>query len=222
MSARRGKLWRRATLLLLLVLVIMFGAAQFGSVDWEESEWLPNPAAPVIQAARDLFAERRALEHKQALLFAADEAGVDPHLLAGLMISESSGRVGAVSHKGALGLFQLMPVTAAWRAEKMGLEKPTKEQLLSNGQLNARLGADNLAWLLGLYDGDRERALVAYNAGPGRLKSFEKKAGGWQAWRDERRAAGNSEIFTYVDRVLGYADSFKAHGLFESGEPTGM
>ena len=86
------------------------------------------------------------------------------------MHSESSGRVGVVSPRGAMGLFQLSTVTAEWRAELMGLPRPTKEQLLSDALLNARLGADNMAWLLETFDGDELRALCAYNAGTGTLK----------------------------------------------------
>lgn len=181
--------------------------------------------APVVQAARDLFAERRVMEHADVLRAASEESGVDVHLLAGLMIAESSGKPGAVSHKGALGLFQLMPATARWRAAKLGLELPKEEAplaeaLLTDPLLNARLGADNLAWLLSLYDGNEERALVAYNAGPGRLKTFEAEAGGWEAWRAERRAAGDSKLFAYVDRVLRYARSFEEHELLRAAPAT--
>ena len=176
---------------------------------------LSEEGGPVVQAARDLLAERRALEQRAALELAADESGVDVYLLAGLMISESSGRPDAVSHKGAMGLFQLMPATARWRAEKLGLEPPTDAELLEDPVLNARLGADNLAWLLSLYDDDVEQALVAYNAGPGRLQEFIDEAGSWSAWRGERRSSGDSEIFAYVDRVLRYAAGFRDHDLFD-------
>lgn len=178
--------------------------------------WFPEAVRPVVEAARDVYAEKKALVHKDAILHASAESGVDPYLLAGLMISESSGNIGAVSHKGALGLFQLMPETARWRAEKLGIPAPTRDELLTDAFLNARLGADNLAWLLGRYDGNPERALVAYNAGPGRLARFEREAGGWEAWSKERRSSGNSEIFRYVDRVLAYAESFESARIFEA------
>ncbi|MEX1025213.1 MAG: lytic transglycosylase domain-containing protein [Planctomycetota bacterium] len=202
---RRTRRWLRIGQVAgLLALVGLLGATLFRA----ESRL-------VVRAARDLFAERRVLEQRGPLEAAAAESGVDIYLLAGLMISESSGRPGAVSNKGALGLFQLMPATAQWRAERMGLPAPTPAELLEDAELNARLGANNLAWLLRRYDEDVERALVAYNAGPGRLKAFESAAGGWEQWRAERRASGESEIFAYVDRVLRYADGFRRHGLFD-------
>jgi soluble lytic murein transglycosylase-like protein len=85
---------------------------------------------------------------------------------------------------------------------------------LSDPLLNARLGADNLAWLLETYDGDLERALIAYNAGPGRLAQLAEEAGGYQRWREARAAAGDSQLLGYVAKVLDYRDRFVERGLF--------
>ena len=179
-------------------------------VGWTAREVLFAPKdGPVRAAVRDYLALRRVEEHKGLLLAAAEESGVDAYLLAAVMIAESSGRLGAKSHRGALGLFQLMPTTAKWRAELLGLPAPTEEELLSDGLLNARLGADNMAWLLDTYDGDVERALVAYNLGPHRLAQYVRKAGGWESWREERLAAGNSELFGYAHKVMRYRDGFR-------------
>jgi soluble lytic murein transglycosylase-like protein len=169
----------------------------------------------VRAAVRDYLALRRASQHAQVLRQAGAESGVDPYLLAGLMVAESSGNVSARSSKGALGLFQLLPATASWRAEKLGLAPPTEEALLSDALLNTRLGADNLAWLLETYDGDAERALVAYNLGTGRLAKVVREAGGWEAWRAEREAAGDSELLAFASRVLRYRDVFRERRILE-------
>ena len=173
----------------------------------------------VVAYVRDYFlAHERALRHESALRFAAEESGVDVYLLAALMIRESSGRVNARSSKDALGLFQLRPITYNWRAEVLGLPPPTEEQLLSDALLNARLGASFLAWLLDTYDGDVERALVAYNLGTRRLKEYCDEAGGWETWRAERAAAGNSNLLAYAAKVIEYRDEFRERRLFETEE----
>jgi hypothetical protein len=118
------------------------------------------------------------------------------------------------SRADALGLFQLTMVSARWRAQVLGLPEPTEEQLLSDAGLNARLGADNLAWLLDTYDGNVERALCAYNTGARRLKQLTDEAGGWEAWRAEREAAGDSHLLAYVARVLSMRDEVRATGIF--------
>ena len=190
-------------------LILLAGGIAFVARDhWTEA----------IRAARNYSGYRRVEGHREVIAAAARESIVDPYLLAGLMMAESSGRVSVRSNKGALGLFQLMPTTAGERARVLGLPEPTEEELLSDPLLNARLGADYLSWLLDRNGGDVERALVAYNAGPARLDRWIDEAGGWEAWRDERRAAGNSDVLAYVDKVRRYTDRFRSKALFEPDE----
>lgn len=169
---------------------------------------------PVRAAVRDYLAFRRVERFDDVLRFAAEESGVDPNLLAALMIVESSGRVGARSSAGALGLFQLTLTSAKWRAAELGLSEPTEADLLADPLLSARLGADNLAWLLDTYDGDVERALCAYNAGARRMKEITDAAGGWATWREQRQRSGTSSILAYAQRVLHYRDELRERGFF--------
>jgi soluble lytic murein transglycosylase-like protein len=105
-------------------------------------------------------------------------------------------------------------VSARWRASELGLPEPSEAELLSDALLNARLGADNLAWLLATYDGDAERALCAYNAGARRLKEITSAAGGWERWRDERQRTGTSAILSYARKVLHLRDELYERGYF--------
>lgn len=190
-----------------LVLALLVGAG-LAWVAWREY------GAPVRAAVRDYLSYRRVEHYEDVLRVAAVESGVDPCLLAAVMIAESGGRPGVRSKAGALGLFQLSMVSARWRAQELGLPEPTEADLLEDPLLNTRLGADNLAWLLRTYDGDVERALCAYNAGARRLKELADAAGGWQRWRDERELAGNSAILAYSHRVLHYRDELHERGFF--------
>jgi soluble lytic murein transglycosylase-like protein len=206
----RGGRAARRVLRILLLLSVLGGAGFFA---WRET------AEPVRAALRDYLAQRRVDRHAEVLRAAARESGVDPCLLAALMIAESSGRVNARSPTGALGLFQLTPVSARWRAEVLGLPPPTEEDLLSDALLSARLGADNLAWLLDTYDGDVERALCAYNAGARRLKEIVTPEGGWEAWRARHERAGDSRLLAYAHRVLRLRDELRARGFFAEFYP---
>jgi len=199
-----------------VLLLAVLGVA--GLLAWRSYATLEEP---IREVARDYLALRRVQRHHDVLRAAGEESGVDPHLLAALMVCESSGRVDAVSKAGALGLFQLSTVTAEWRAENLGLEKPTREQLLSDALLNARLGADNLAWLLRTFDGDELRALCAYNAGARKLKRLTDAEGGWEAWRAKGEESGRSEILAYAERVLRMRDDFLRRGLFEKERERG-
>ena len=86
---------------------------------------------------------------------AARRHGVEPELLLAVALAESALDPNAVSHKGALGLMQLMPGTA----REMNLEDP-----MDPGQ-NIDGGARWLRRLLDHYEGDLDLTLAAYNAG---------------------------------------------------------
>lgn len=154
----------------------------------------------------------RVESHAAWIVAAANESRVDPHLLAAMMLSESGGRVDAVSRAEALGLFQLMLPTAKEHARRMRLPEPSREELLEDGLLNTRLAAHYVRWLERRYDGHLEKMLIAYNAGPGRLERWIREAGGYHAWRAERDAAGDSGVLRYAAKVARYREVFAERG----------
>lgn len=88
---------------------------------------------------------------------------ISPALLEALVWQESRWRSGAVSPVGARGLAQLMPGTA----REMGVDAASPSANLEGGARYLRIQLDS-------FGGDLEKALAAYNAGPGRVK----RAGG--------------------------------------------
>jgi soluble lytic murein transglycosylase-like protein len=95
-----------------------------------------------------------------ALTQAASSANVSPTLLAALVWQESRWNPQAVSPKGAMGLTQLMPGTA----RDLGVNA-------ADPIANLHGGARYLRQLLDQFDGNVEKALAAYNAGPARVRS---------------------------------------------------
>ena len=79
-------------------------------------------------------------------------------LIEALVWQESRWRADAVSPKGAQGLAQLMPGTA----RELGVDPRDPHANLEGGARYLRAQLDR-------FDGDLERALAAYNAGPGRV-----------------------------------------------------
>ena len=84
---------------------------------------------------------------------------VSPSLLEAVVWQESRWRADAVSPVGARGLAQLMPGTA----RELGVDA-------SDSFANLEGGARYLRAQLDRFDGDVEKALAAYNAGPGRVE----------------------------------------------------
>jgi soluble lytic murein transglycosylase-like protein len=91
----------------------------------------------------------------------AEREGLTPDLLRAVIDKESAYRPCVVSKKGAMGLMQLMPATAA----EFGVKNPFDP--VENIDAGARL----LKKLVTRYGGDLALALGAYNAGPSRVDS---------------------------------------------------
>jgi LysM repeat protein len=84
-------------------------------------------------------------------------------LLQAVSWRESSWRQDAVSGRGALGVGQVLPDTAAWvSSELAGGRHLDPRDVDANAELSARY----LRWLLDRYDGDVANALAAYHQGP--------------------------------------------------------
>ena len=89
--------------------------------------------------------------------------GVDPVLLYAIMHRESSFKPGAVSPKGARGLMQLMPATAA----RFGVRN------IFDPAQNIEGGARYVRFLLDYFGGDVRLALAGYNAGEGAVAKYQ-------------------------------------------------
>src|SRR3954470_7105748 len=93
---------------------------------------------------------------------ASDKHQIDADLITSLIHAESAFNPKARSPKGAQGLMQLMPGTAA----QLGVKDAYDPAANVNG------GTQYLRELLLKYNGDIIKALAAYNAGPGRVRQF--------------------------------------------------
>jgi len=111
---------------------------------------------------------------KPHLEAAALSQSLDPALVIAVAAAESAFNVRAVSRKGALGLMQVMPATA----ERYGVSpRPASEgeHAAMEPKVNAQIGSRYLADLLRMFDGDKELALAAYNAGEGAVMKYGRQ-----------------------------------------------
>jgi len=93
---------------------------------------------------------------------AAGIAGVSPGLLSAVAWQESRYNDAARSPKGAVGMMQLMPATAA----ELGVDA-------SDPLANTTGGARYLAAMMTSFDGDLIKALASYNAGPAAVRRYK-------------------------------------------------
>lgn len=128
----------------------------------------------------------------------AEKYNLDPALLAAMAEQESGFNQSAQSEAGAMGIMQLMPGTA----KGLGVDP-------SDLRGNLEGGAKYLRQMLDKYDGDVEKALAAYNAGPGSLDSVNG---------DISQLSGETQ--KYVPSVMERYNKFKnksGGGISSSG-----
>jgi hypothetical protein len=119
---------------------------------------------------------------------AAQAAGVDPDLFLRLIQQESKFNPNAVSPKGAIGLAQLMPATAA----ELGVDPNDPIQNLMGGARYLRDRIDE-------FNGDVRLGLSAYNAGAGNVRKY----GGIPPFKETQN---------YVARIMGGAGNTSLMG----------
>jgi soluble lytic murein transglycosylase-like protein len=90
-----------------------------------------------------------------------------PEMILAVIRIESAFNVNALSHKGAVGLMQILPSTAQEIAQELRMEW-RGEDLLRDPSANIEMGAYYLTKLIAQFD-SLAVALAAYNHGPGRI-----------------------------------------------------
>ena len=140
------------------------------------------------------------LRHDDIIRQQAEDKGLDPALIAGVIFAESHFR-DQTSRAGAKGLMQIMPETAAYIAQKSGGTAFVQGDL-ATPQVNISYGSWYLRYLLDHYEGREVLALAAYNAGEGTVDEWAAEA----AARGETfRVAAHipfPETRHYVQKVL--------------------
>jgi len=131
--------------------------------DLANSPCRPTPAPTRFRPPGRLDITFRAAEVISLAHQLAERHGVDHRLVESLVEMESRFDSEAISRAGAMGLMQLMPAVA----REYGVADPF------DPWDNLDAGIRYLRKLLVRYDGDLERTLAAYNAGPGAVDRYD-------------------------------------------------
>lgn len=120
-----------------------------------------GPTVPA-QAVVSSQGATAATDLDQMVREASSRYRLDPDFVNSVIKAESNFKIHAVSRKGAQGLMQLMPATAA----QLGVADPF------DPKANVDAGTAYLSYLLDLYHDDAVKALAAYNAGSHRVDQY--------------------------------------------------
>jgi soluble lytic murein transglycosylase-like protein len=163
--------------------------------DTKELRNLRNPGDFRLRAPwgkRPDLLQNPALEGKpyqEHVIVAAKSTQLDPALIHAVITAESNYNPNAVSEKGAVGLMQLMPDTA----RRYGV----KGKEIRHPEKNITAGAQYLADLIRMFDGDLRLALAGYNAGENVVIRYGN------------RIPPYPETRAYVPRVLAFYEQLR-------------
>lgn len=96
---------------------------------------------------------------------------LEPSFICAIIRTESRFDKNAVSKKDAKGLMQIMKTTAEWGFDEIGMDINSYKNIL-NEDINIEIGCWYIKKLINQYDGDKNLALIAYNAGSGNLSKW--------------------------------------------------
>lgn len=173
----------------LLILLLGFVLILFLKSDWMASMMYP-------------------IHYKDDIRASASNYNVEPHLVAAIIRSESNFKTGRESRKGALGLMQIMPNTAAWVVQQAGFKEIDEEMLRHRADVSIEVGAWYLNSLLKQFDQNMIATIAAYNAGPGNVRKW-LDSGQWDGQLEAVKQIPFGETRHYVQRVIYYYNKYK-------------
>lgn len=156
--------------------------APFESIE-EKVDWLTAMSGRLPRRWKPDHRQR--VEFLHAVRYEARRAGLDPHLVLGLIEVESYFRRYAISTAGARGYMQVMPFWA-------GVIGDGDASKLFDMRTNLRYGCTILRHYLDIERGDLFRALGRYNGSLGRAEYPNAVLRAWKRWefRPTERVAG--------------------------------
>jgi len=128
-----------------------------------------------LRTAREVdMAQRFIAPFPDVIAHQAHSINLEAAWVYGLIRQESRFITDARSSAGATGLMQLMPATARWTAQRIGMTDFSPAQL-NDFSVNTTLGANYLNLVLADLDGSQLLASAGYNAGPNRAKQWRAR-----------------------------------------------
>ncbi len=144
-----------------------------------------NNVGGILAGREDELANKRRSFYDEYIRNASEKFNLDPALVKAVIHVESDFNPMAISPKGARGLMQMMPQTAA-RYNERDLFSP---------MANIAVGTRHLSYLLIRYSHDETLALAAYNAGEESVDRYQ----GIPPFQETRQ---------YVKKVMKYRERY--------------
>ena len=176
--------------------------AEKGDVEGEPAPELPDTIGvgnilwvkgPIVDAAKERVEEARVVEIEGLIRNIAAKRGVNASIALAIAKAESNFNPRAVSRTGAMGVYQLMPITI--KDLKIRFKYEIKDAF--DPEQNVNGGIIYFKWLYDRYNKNLDRALAAWNWGPGHIPVRGKMP------------QFPPETQNFIKKVKGYIKMFK-------------
>ena len=145
--------------------------------------------------------------YENEISFYSKNYGLDSNFVLAVIKAESNFKKDATSRRGAMGLMQLMPSTAAWIGEQLGDEDCTLAEFYEP-ERNIRYGTWYLSELREEFHDNPVLVLAAYNAGRGNVREWMHLYD-WDMKFNDPDAIPYAETREYVKKVLKNVEKYQ-------------
>ena len=170
----------------------------------EQDWWDLSVQATITAKMWDSLKERFPLAWQNLYQQYTSDKGIPQSYAMAISRQESAWNPKARSPVGASGLMQVMPATATHTVKMYNIPGYVNSSQLLDPQTNIQIGTQYLEYVYQQFGQNRIFSSAAYNAGPGRVRSWQKTSGGNLDAVAFIETIPFSETRGYVKNVLAY------------------
>lgn len=176
---------------------------------FEQNWWDLSVQATIAGKLWDHLEERFPLAYKETFARYVSGKDISPSYAMAIARQESAWNPKVHSPVGASGLMQVMPATAAHTVSKFGLAGYSSPNQLLDPDTNINIGTTYLESVYQQFENNRIFSSAAYNAGPGRVRTWLGNSAGRIDAVAFVESIPFSETRGYVKNVLAYDAYYK-------------
>lgn len=176
---------------------------------FDQNWWDLSVQATIAGKLWDHLEERFPLAYKDTFSRYVSGKDISPSYAMAIARQESAWNPKVRSPVGASGLMQIMPATASHTVQKFGLAGYSSPNQLLDADTNINIGTTYLESVYQQFENNRIFASAAYNAGPGRVRTWLGNSAGRIDAVAFVESIPFSETRGYVKNVLAYDAYYK-------------
>lgn len=177
---------------------------QLAKYAYDRDWWDLSVQATIAGKLWDNLQERFPLAYKNLFARYTGEADISQSYAMAIARQESAWNPNARSPAGASGLMQIMPGTATHTVKMFNLPNYNSQSQLLDPDTNISIGTRYLQYVSQQFGNNRIYASAAYNAGPGRVRTWQKNSAGRINAVAFVESIPFAETRGYVKNVLAY------------------